>query len=118
MAKENSVKGLRLIRMELGEPDASGRRRPVPIEGSQFEVELDMIIPAIGQRSDLSFITEGDTVKTTKWGTIVADPDTLATGKPGVFAGGDCVDGPGIAIQAIAQGKKAAESINSYLSNN
>ena len=118
MAKENSVKGLRLIRMELGEPDASGRRRPVPIEGSQFEVELDMIIPAIGQRSDLSFITEGDTVKTTKWGTIVADPDTLATGKPGVFAGGDCVDGPGIAIQAIAQGKKAAESINSYLTNN
>ena len=111
----NSVAGLRLIRMELGEPDTSGRRRPVPIEGSQFEVQLDMIIPAIGQRSDLSFISEGDAIKTTRWGTIVVDPDTLATGKRGVFAGGDCVDGPGIAIQAIAAGKKAAESINNYL---
>ena len=118
IVKDNRVKGLRLIRMELGEPDASGRRRPVPIEGSQFEVELDMIIPAIGQRSDLSFIPEGDIIKTTSWGTIVVDSDTLATGKPGVFAGGDCVDGPGIAIQAIATGKKAAESINNYLTNN
>jgi NADPH-dependent glutamate synthase beta subunit-like oxidoreductase len=103
--------------MELGEPDASGRRRPVPIEGSQFDVELDTIIPAIGQRSDLSFIPEGDPIQTTRWGTIVVDPDTLATGKPGVFAGGDCVDGPGIAIQAVAAGKKAAESIHNYLSN-
>lgn len=117
MLKENRVQGLRLIRMELGEPDASGRRRPVPIEGSQFEVELDMIIPAIGQRSDLSFISKEDTIKTTRWGTIVVDTDTLATGKPGIFAGGDCVNGPGIAIQAIAAGKKAAESINNYLRN-
>jgi len=115
IVKDNSVKGLRLIRMELGESDASGRRRPVPIEGSKFEVELDTIIPAIGQRSDLSFIPDGDVIKTTRWGTIIVDPDTLATGKPGVFAGGDCVDGPGIAIQAIAAGKKAAKSINNYL---
>jgi NADPH-dependent glutamate synthase beta subunit-like oxidoreductase/NAD-dependent dihydropyrimidine dehydrogenase PreA subunit len=115
MVKDNSASGLRLIRMELGEPDASGRRRPIPIEGSQFEVELDMIIPAIGQRSDLSFISDGDDIRTTRWGTVVVDPDTLLTGKPGVFAGGDCVDGPGIAIQAIAAGKQAAESINNYL---
>lgn len=115
MAKDNCVSGLRLMRMELGEPDASGRRRPVPIEGSQFEVELDMIIPAIGQRSDLSFISEGDIIKTSRWGTILVDPDTLSTGRSGVFAGGDCVDGPSIAIQAIAAGKKAAESINNYL---
>jgi len=115
IVKDNRVAGLRLIRMELGEADASGRRRPVPIECSQFEVELDMIIPAIGQRSDLSFISDEDGIRTTKWGTIVVDPDTLATGRPGVFAGGDCISGPGIAIQAIAVGKKAAESINNYL---
>jgi NADPH-dependent glutamate synthase beta subunit-like oxidoreductase len=117
VAKDNKVAGLKLIRMELGEPDASGRRRPVAVEGSQFEVALDTIIPAIGQRSELSFIPEGDAIKTTSWGTIVVDTDTLATGRSGVFAGGDCVDGPGIAIQAIASGKKAAQSIVNYLTN-
>jgi NADPH-dependent glutamate synthase beta subunit-like oxidoreductase/NAD-dependent dihydropyrimidine dehydrogenase PreA subunit len=115
LSRNGKVSGLRLIRMQLGEPDASGRRRPEPIEGSQFEVALDTIIPAIGQRSDLSFIPEGEAIKTTGWGTIVADPDTLATGRAGVFAGGDCVDGPGIAIQAIASGKQAADSIKQYL---
>jgi len=111
----NRVSGLKLIRMKLGEPDASGRRRPEPIQGSQFAVELDTVIPAIGQRSDLSFIPEGDTIKTTRWGSVVVDQDTLATGREGVFAGGDCVDGPGIAIQAVASGKRAAESIIRYL---
>jgi len=115
LSQHGRVSGLRLIRMQLGEPDASGRRRPEPIEGSQFEVALDTIIPAIGQRSDLSFIPEGEVIKTTGWGTIVVDPDTLATGRAGVFAGGDCVDGPGIAIQAIASGQQAAASIKQYL---
>lgn len=115
LAKDNRVSGLKLIRMKLGEPDASGRRRPEPIEGSQFVTELDTIIPAIGQRSDLSFVPEGDSIKTTRWGSIVADGETLATGREGVFAGGDCVDGPGIAIQAVASGKKAAVSIMRYL---
>jgi NADPH-dependent glutamate synthase beta subunit-like oxidoreductase len=115
LSQNGRVSGLRLIRMQLGEPDASGRRRPEPIEGSQFEVALDTIIPAIGQRSDLSFIPEGEAIETTGWGTIVADQETLATGRPGVFAGGDCVDGPGIAIQAIASGQKAAASIKQYL---
>jgi NADPH-dependent glutamate synthase beta subunit-like oxidoreductase len=117
LSQNGRVSGLRLIRMQLGEPDASGRRRPEPIEGSQFEVALDTIIPAIGQRSDLSFIPEGEVIKTTGWGTIVVDPDTLATGRAGVFAGGDCVDGPGIAIQAIASGQHAAESIKQYLNS-
>ena len=115
LSQNGRVSGLRLIRMELGAPDASGRRRPEPVEGSQFEVPLDTIIPAIGQRSDLSFVSAGDGIGTTSWGTIVVDPDTLATGKPGVFAGGDCVDGPGIAIQAVASGQKAAESIRNFL---
>lgn len=115
LSRNGRVSGLRLIRMQLGEPDASGRRRPEPIKGSQFEVVLDTVIPAIGQRSDLSFISEGETIKTTRWGTIVADAQTLVTGRAGVFAGGDCVDGPGIAIQAIASGKKAAESIKQFI---
>ena len=109
------VKGLRCNRMQLGEPDASGRRRPIPIEGSEFEIKLDMIIPAVGQTSDLSFLSQDDTVETTKWGTIVADSHSLVTKRQGVFAGGDCVTGPGIAIEAIAAGKKAALSIDDYL---
>jgi NADPH-dependent glutamate synthase beta subunit-like oxidoreductase len=115
LSQNGKVSGLRLIRMQLGEPDASGRRRPEPVENSQFEVALDTIIPAIGQRSDLTFVSEGDGIETTSWGTVVVDPDTLETGKQGVFAGGDCVDGPGIAIQAVASGKQAAESIRNYL---
>jgi NADPH-dependent glutamate synthase beta subunit-like oxidoreductase len=109
------VKGLRCNRMQLGEPDASGRRRPVPIEGSEFDIELDMIIPAIGQTSDLSFLSQDNAVETTKWGTVVADSQSLVTKRPGVFAGGDCVTGPWIAIGAIADGKKAALAIDDYL---
>ncbi|MBU4035725.1 MAG: FAD-dependent oxidoreductase [Proteobacteria bacterium] len=109
------VKGLRCNRMQLGEPDASGRRRPVAIEGSEFEIELDMIIPAIGQTSDLSFLPEDNAVETTKWGTIVADSGQCCTKRQGIFAGGDCVTGPNIAIEAVAAGKKAALSIDDYL---
>ncbi|MDY6974140.1 MAG: NAD(P)-dependent oxidoreductase, partial [Thermodesulfobacteriota bacterium] len=109
------VAGIKCIRMELGEPDASGRRRPIPIEGSEFEIELDMIIPAIGQKPDLSFLPAGDTLEVTRWGTIEADLDTCETSRDGVYAGGDCVTGPGIAIEAIAAGQKAALSIDNYL---
>lgn len=115
LTDNGKVTGLRCIRMRLGEPDASGRRRPVTIDGSEFEIELDMIIPAIGQTSDLSFLPKDDAVGTTKWGTIVADSRHLTTNKQGIFAGGDCVTGPNIAIEAIAAGKKAALSIDYYL---
>jgi NADPH-dependent glutamate synthase beta subunit-like oxidoreductase len=101
--------------MELGEPDASGRRRPLPVEGSEFERELGMILPAIGQTPDLSFLPKDGSIQATKWGTLVADPATFSTSRKGVFAAGDCVTGPGIAIEAIAGGKKAALSIDSYL---
>lgn len=107
------VKALRCMRMELGAPDASGRRRPVPIKGSEFELEVDMVVPAIGQTSDLSFL-EGTGVETRR-GTIVVDPVTYATSRPGVFAGGDGVTGPGIAIEAVAAGREAAISISRYL---
>jgi NADPH-dependent glutamate synthase beta subunit-like oxidoreductase len=113
--KNGSVSGMKCIRMQLGEPDASGRRRPVPVEGSEFELGLDMIIPAIGQASDLSFLPEDGGVAMTKWGTVIADAQTGATSRAGVYAGGDCVSGPWIAIGAIAAGKEAAKAIDGYL---
>ena len=106
--------GIRCVRMELGPPDAQGRRRPVPIPGSEFEIEADTIIPAIGQAPDLSYL-EGAGIEITSRGTIAADPLTLETSRPGVFAGGDAQTGPGIAIEAVAAGKRAAESIKRFL---
>jgi len=114
ISKDGKVISLRCIRMELGEPDASGRRRPVPIQGSDFSVEVDTIIPAIGQTPDLSFM-KGLEIEITPQGTIKVDPVTLKTSKEGVFAGGDAVSGPWIAIEAMAAGKEAAISIDRYL---
>ncbi len=113
--KDDKVAGIRCLRMELGEPDDSGRRRPVPIEGSEFEIELDMILPAIGQKADLSFLSDDNGIDQTRWGTIVTDPATGATSREGVFSGGDCVTGPWIAIGAIADGKRSAVAIDNYL---
>ena len=114
MIKDGKVTSLRCLRMELGEPDASGRRRPVPISGSDFSVETETIIPAIGQTPDLSFL-QGMMIETTPQGTINVDPTTLQTSREGVFAGGDAVSGPWIAIEAVAAGKEAALSIDRYL---
>ncbi|MFC2018596.1 NAD(P)-binding protein [Chloroflexota bacterium] len=113
VAQKGKVVGVKCQRMELGEPDASGRRRPVPIPGSEFVVETDMLIPAIGQASDLSFL-EGSDINVGPKSTVEVNPLTLATSRPGVFAGGDCQSGPGIAIEAVAAGKRAAESIRRY----
>jgi heterodisulfide reductase subunit A len=112
--RDGRVAGMACIRMELGEPDASGRRRPIPVEGSEFVLDVDMVIPAIGQSPDLRFVTDG-ALPVTRWETLAADPDTLATGVPGVFAGGDAVTGPATAIKAIAAGKRAAENIHRHL---
>ena len=101
--------------MELGEPDASGRRRPVPIEGSEFVVECDQIIAAIGQYPKLDGTSEEQGVKRTKWRTIAVDDWTFQTADPRVFAGGDVVLGAQTVIQAVAQGKKAAWSMDAYL---
>jgi heterodisulfide reductase subunit A-like polyferredoxin len=113
IVKNKKVAGLKCVRMKLGEPDASGRRRPFEIPGSEFVFECDMIIPAIGQMPDASFL-EGTNIKTDR-GIILVDKDTLMTSQKGVFAGGDVVLGPATAIEAIAAGKKAAESIDAYL---
>jgi formate dehydrogenase beta subunit len=99
-------------RNELGEPDASGRRRPVPIKGSEFDVEYDVIIGAIGQRPD---IPADFKVKTGRGDTIQANANTMATSREGVWAGGDAVTGPDSVIRAIAAGRKAAISIDKYL---
>ena len=114
LSQNGKVVGTRCTRMKLGAPDTSGRRRPVAIPGSEFDISVDMVIAAIGQTPDLSFI-EGSGLEITKRGTITADPLTLATSVPGIFTGGDAQTGPGIAIEAIAAGEKAAISIDRYL---
>jgi NADPH-dependent glutamate synthase beta subunit-like oxidoreductase len=115
LVKDGRVTGIKCNRMALGEPDASGRRRPVPVEGSEFELAIDTIIPAIGQASDTSFLPQDSGITATAWGTIIADPKTCATSRPGVFAGGDCVTGPWIAVGAVAAGKDGAAAIHHYL---
>ncbi|UCD87910.1 MAG: FAD-dependent oxidoreductase [Desulfobacterales bacterium] len=107
--------GLACIRMTMGEPDETGRRKPVPIEGSEFTVKADVIVAAIGQRSDLSFLGNGHGVDISGRNTIEADPVTAATNIPGIFAGGDVASGPRIVVEAVAFGKQAAISIDRYL---
>ena len=115
LTRDGQVAGLRCIRMELGEPDSSGRRRPIPLPGSEYELEIDQLIPAIGQRPDLSAIEEVTGLKFSRWGTAEVDAITYATGREGVFAGGDLQTGPWVAIGAIAAGREAAKSIVRYL---
>jgi len=101
------------VKMALGEPDASGRRRPVEVEGSEFVLDADYVVAAIGQTQDLDFVGEGFALDTVK-GKIAADEDSGATNMDGVFAGGDAVTGPATAIKAIAAGGRAAKTIDAY----
>jgi formate dehydrogenase beta subunit len=110
------VTGAQCVRMELGKPDESGRRRPVSVKGSEFTIPADFIIPAIGESPDLSFLTKGQKVKTTEQGTIQVEPFTCQTGEMSIFSGGDCVTGPATLIEAVAAGNRAARSIDRYLS--
>ena len=109
---ESRVLAVECQRMQLGEPDASGRRRPVPIAGSEFKIPADTVIAAIGQLPDTS---ELQGIEVTSHGTIQADADTCATPQPGVFAGGDAAGGKATVIDAVAAGNRAAESIDRYL---
>jgi formate dehydrogenase beta subunit len=113
--KDGRVTGVELIRMELGEPDASGRRRPVPVPGSEFIIETDILIPAIGQAIDFSFLDKKDGIDVTRRNTIYADPVTLETTRNGIFAAGDCVLGPDVLVRAAGNGRRAAEKIAMYL---
>ncbi len=109
------VKGIECIRMELGEPDASGRRRPVPIKESEFVLDVEVVVSAIGQGPNPLLTKSTSDLELTKWGNIVADPETGKTSKQGVFAGGDIVTGAATVILAMGAGKKAAVAIDQYL---
>ncbi|MCJ7782364.1 MAG: FAD-dependent oxidoreductase, partial [Desulfobacterales bacterium] len=115
VAKDGRVSGVRCIKMELGEPDASGRKRPIPIKGSEFIVPGDTMIASVAQAPEISFLDESHGIEVTPKGTFAIDPLTLATNRPGVFAGGDVARGPWILIQAIADGRRGALSIDRYL---
>ena len=115
LGKDGRVSGMKCIKMELGEPDASGRRRPVPIEGSEYVIDAETIVPALSQAANLEFLGEDHGLDINRWNTFDIDEETGATNVQGVFAGGDVVTGPDIAIRAVAAGKKAAEGIHEYL---
>jgi heterodisulfide reductase subunit A-like polyferredoxin len=104
------------MKMKLGEPDESGRRRPIPIQGSEFTIDVDIVIPAVSQSPDISFLPEEAQFEMTKWDRLAVNPTTLMTSTPGIFAGGDFVTGPSSVIEAIAAGERAAIAIDKYLS--
>ena len=114
IGKDDKVTGMECTKMKLGEPDQSGRRRPIPIPGSEFVVEADIILSAISQKPDISCFKDCG-VKITKWDTFEVDEKTMVTSKKGVFAGGDAVNGPSTVIDAIAAGHRAAHAIDRYI---
>jgi NADPH-dependent glutamate synthase beta subunit-like oxidoreductase len=116
LGKDGKVTGLECIRMELGEPDESGRRRPVPIKGSEFTIEADLVVAAVSQAPDMEYFKKIEGLGITKWSTFEVDPDTMETTLPGVFAGGDAATGPQSVIMAVQTGLQAAVSIDKYLS--
>jgi formate dehydrogenase major subunit len=119
--ENGNLKSVTCLRMELGEPDASGRRRPVPVEGSDYDIELDYMLAAIGQKTDVNFIdninsdANNGQLVVNKWGDIDANKHTLQTGIPSVFAAGDGVTGPATLIEAIAQARIASHSCDLFL---
>ncbi|MEW6746871.1 MAG: FAD-dependent oxidoreductase [Planctomycetota bacterium] len=109
LAEGEKLRGLRAVRMTLGEPDASGRRRPIPLAGSEFELPCELLLAAIGQRPELEAL--GSDLPLTRSGTVAVD-DELAAATEGIFAGGDAVTGPRTIVEAVAHGRKAAEAIH------
>ncbi len=112
---DGRVEKIRAIKMRLGEPDKSGRRRPEPIQGSEFEIDVDTVISAIGQRPDPSCWQTATGPGATRWNTVVADERTYQTDVPWVFTAGDCLTGAATAIEAVAGGRKAALSIDRFV---
>ncbi len=115
LGKSGRIDALRCIRNRLGDPDRSGRRRPVPVAGSEFEIPCDVVVPAISQEPDLAFLGDKHSFGVSRWNTFEVDPTTLQTSVPGVFAGGDCVSGPATVVEAVAAGQRAAVSIDCFL---
>ena len=115
LSENGQLKGIECVRMELGDVDKSGRRRPVPIKGSEFTMDIDTLMPAIGQQPDTSAVPSDKHLKTSKANTIEVSPDTLYSGMNGVFVGGDVVSGPNTVTAAMAHGKIAAKMIHKYI---
>ncbi|MCK5220437.1 MAG: FAD-dependent oxidoreductase, partial [Candidatus Aminicenantes bacterium] len=114
VGKNEKLTGLECIRNKMGEPDSSGRRRPVPVEGSGFILECDVLIPAISQEPDIEELANTEDFEITKWNTFKVDPDNLETNIKGVFAAGDAVTGPSTIIEAIAAGQRSAAAIDKH----
>ncbi|HTK08428.1 MAG TPA: FAD-dependent oxidoreductase [Ktedonobacteraceae bacterium] len=115
IVEDGKVHGLEFVRNKLGEPDASGRRRPVPIPGSEYVIPCKTIIPAYGQKPDSAVLDAQSGVRWTKWSTVQSHPHTYMTDRQGVFAGGDCQMGAKTIIECVGQGKLGARSIHAYL---
>lgn len=115
LSDNGRIQKVKCQRMELKEFDKSGRRTPVIIEGSDFDIQIDTFIPAIGQQPDLGFLNGNGNLRTTKWNTLEVDPESLMTNIPGIFAGGDVVSGPATVLEAMRHGKMAAGSIHRFL---
>ncbi|HLG14688.1 MAG TPA: NADPH-dependent glutamate synthase [Blastocatellia bacterium] len=112
------VSGMEIKQMELGEPDESGRRKPIPIKGSEYSIDVDTVIVAVGQGPNPLVQSTTPGLRTTKRGNIIAESETGLTSRPGVFAGGDVVRGGSTVILAMGDGKRAARAINEYLMSN
>ena len=108
---------MRLIKMELGEPDPSNRRRPMPIQGSEYDISVDLVIVAIGNGSNPIIQRTTKDLEFNRWGNIIVDENTMSTSMPGIYAGGDIVTGGATVILAMGAGRKAAQAINTYLMN-
>lgn len=117
-SEKGKITGFECIKTELGPMDESGRRRPVPVKGSEFIIPCDAVIPAIGQKIDVAWTREEPDFELTTKNTLKVNPDTLQTSIPDVFAAGDAVTGPATAIEAVAAGHRAVESIHEYISEN
>jgi formate dehydrogenase beta subunit len=116
ITENGKVVGVEVIVMELGEPDASGRRSPKAVPGSEYVIPCDMVIPAIGQDPDLSYLEDGDYgIKQTRWSSIVTHGGTMMTDNEGVFAGGDCEYGAMTVVLAVGHGRRAARVMHRYL---
>jgi len=114
---KGNVGGMECLKMELGEPDDSGRRRPIPIPGSNFTIEVDMVIDAIGTSANPIVARSATGVKINQWGYFIVDDKTSATTKEGIFAGGDIVRGSATVISAVGDGKVAARAIDEFLTS-
>jgi glutamate synthase (NADPH) small chain len=115
--KDGRVSKARIQKMRLGEPDSSGRRSPVPIVGSEYLIDVDLVIVSVGVSPNPLIPKQMPEIEISRWGTFKVNPDTLETSVPGVFAGGDIVRGGATVILAMGDGRKAAAGIHQYLKN-